>query len=73
MARLNAGCEGNGGGRMTVGVWAEATRDVFDLGAGDGRESGLWDLDLVVDVVGLLQVGSWIKESGDQGKGLAWS
>lgn len=58
---------------MTVGVWAEATRDVFDLGAEDGRESGLWDLDLVVAVVGLLQVGSWIGESGDQGKGLAWS
>lgn len=58
---------------MAAGAWAEATRGVFALGAGDGRESGLWDLDLVVGVVGFLQVGSWIEESGGQGKGLAWS
>ena len=71
MAGLNAGCEGNGGGRMTSGIWAEATRGVFDLGAGDGRKNGFGALNLVVDVVGLLQMGIWIKESGGQGKGLA--
>lgn len=68
MDGLEAGREGNGAGRTAPGVWAEATSY---LAAVDGREGSFQGVDLVVDVVGLLHVGSWIYESGGQGKGLA--